>query len=123
MDPFFDDIKNDILTVGVLWDENDFNKHYDAIICTDVLEHIPTEKVKLVLTNFYRCTKTLCYLCVSLLPNVFGPKIVGKQLHLTVEKPDWWITQIKEVGFTNMHHLVEKDSDGHQAWLHVFLFK
>jgi SAM-dependent methyltransferase len=37
LDPFFDKIKNDILTVGVLWNKEDFNKEYDAIICCDVL--------------------------------------------------------------------------------------
>jgi SAM-dependent methyltransferase len=123
LDPFFDNIKNDILTVGVLWDEKDFNRKYDAIICTDVLEHIPTEKVKLVLENFYRCTKIFCYFSIALLPDGFGPKIIGQHLHLTVKESDWWITQIKEAGFGNPQHVIEKHPDGYETWLHVFLFK
>lgn len=123
LDPFFDNIKNDILTVGVLWDEKDFNRKYDAIICTDVLEHIPTEKVKLVLDNFYRCTKTFCYLSIALLPDGFGPEIIGQPLHLTVKEPNWWITQIKEAGFGNPQHVTEKHPDGYEIWLHVFLRK
>ncbi len=123
LDPFFDKIKNDILTVGVLWNAEDFNKEYDAIICSDVLEHIPTEKVGLVLDNFYRCTKIFCYLSIALLPDDFGPKIIGQPLHLTVKEPNWWITQIEKAGFKNPQHITEKHPNGYETWLHVFLHK
>jgi len=123
LDRFFDKTKNDILTVGALWNKEDFNKEYDAIICCDVLEHIPTEKVELVLDNFYRCAKIFCYLSIALVPDNFGPKIIGKPLHLTVKEPDWWISQIKKAGFNNPQHITEKDRNEREIWLHVFLFK
>ena len=123
LDPFFDEIKNDILTVGVLWNKEDFNKEYDAIICCDVLEHIPTEKVELVLDNFYCCTKTFCYLAIALQDDYFGPRIVGKPLHLTVKEPNWWISKIKNAGFNNPRYVTEKDHNGHEIWIHVFLYK
>ncbi len=123
LDPFFDKIKNDILTIGVLWDEKDFNKKYDAIICADVLEHIPTEKVKLVLDNLCRCTKIFCYLSIALFPDDFGPMIVGQPLHLTLKEPNWWITQIQKAGFINLRHITEKHPNGTEIWLHVLLFK
>ena len=123
LDPFFDEIKNDILTVGVLWNKEDFNKEYDAIICCDVLEHIPTEKVELVLDNFYCCTKTFCYLAIALQDDYFGPRIVGTPLHLTVKEPDWWISKIKNAGFNNPRYVTEKDHNGHEIWIHVFLYK
>jgi SAM-dependent methyltransferase len=123
LDPFFDDIKNEILTVGVLWNKEDFNKEYDAIICCDVLEHIPTEKIDAVLDNFYRRTKILCYLSIALQQDYFGPKIIGKPLHLTVEKPDWWLAKIKKTGFSPLKHFTEKTPDGIETWLHVFLVK
>ena len=123
LDSFFDEMKNDILTVGVLWNGKDFNKEYDAIICSDVLEHIPTEKVELVLGNLYRCTRIFCYVSIALLPDDFGPKIIGQPLHLTVKEPDWWITQIKKAGFKNPQYFTEKRPDGYETWLHVFLHK
>lgn len=123
LDTFFDKTRNYVLTVGVLWDRKDFDKKYDAIICADVLEHIPTEKVELVLDNFYRCTKTFCYLSIALLPDDFGPMIIGQPLHLTIKEPSWWITQIKKAGFENPQHITEKHTNGQETWLHVFLFK
>jgi len=123
LDPFFDEIKNDILTVGVLWNKEDFNKEYDAIICCDVLEHIPTEKVELVLGNFYCCTKTFCYLAIALQDDCFGPRIVGKPLHLTVKEPNWWISKIKKAGFNDPRYVTEKDRNGHEIWIHIFLYK
>ena len=123
LDPFFDKIKNEILTIGVLQNEKDFNKKYDAIICADVLEHIPTEKVKLVLDNLYRCTKIFCYLSIALFPDDFGPMIIGQPLHLTLKEPNWWITQIQKAGFTNLRHITEKHPNGIETWLHVLLFK
>jgi len=123
LDPSFDETKNDILTVGVLWNAEDFNKEYDAIICSDVLEHIPTEKVGLVLGNLYRCTKVFCYISIALLPDDFGPKIIGQPLHLTVKEPNWWVDQIEKAGFKNPRYFTEKHPDGHETWLHVFLRK
>ena len=123
LDYFFDEIKNDILTVGVLWDREDFNKEYDAIICCDVLEHIPTEKVELVLDNFYRCTKIFCYLSIALQHDCFGPEIIGRPLHLTVKEPNWWLSKIREAGFNNLRYFTEEDPKGIEIWLHIFLFK
>jgi SAM-dependent methyltransferase len=123
LDPFFDKMKKDILTVGVLWDKQDFNKEYDAIICCDVLEHIPTEKIDLVLENFYRCSKILCYFSIALQDDDFGLPTIGTQLHLTVKKPDWWIEQIKKAGFKEPRYFTEKTPEGTETWLHVILAK
>ncbi len=123
LDPFFDKMKNDILTVGVLWKQEDFNKEYDAIICCDVLEHIPTEKVELVLDNFYRCTKTICYLSIALQHDFFGPKIVGRPLHLTVREAKWWMSKVEKAGFSVPRYFTEKDPDGRDSWVHMFLLK
>ena len=122
LDSYFDD-KDDILTVGVLWDSTDFYKTYDAIICTDVLEHIPTEKMASVLSNFYSCTRRFCYLAIALFPDGFGPKLLGESLHLTVKEPGWWLEQIKNAGFEKVHSVTEKHTSGQDMWLHVFIFK
>ncbi|MCK5707615.1 MAG: class I SAM-dependent methyltransferase [Candidatus Aureabacteria bacterium] len=123
LDPYFNNIKDDILTLGVLWNPDDFNKKYDAIICTDVLEHIPTNKISQVLNNLFRCTNTFCYLAIALFQDGFGPEILGESLHLTVKEPAWWLEQIKNAGFKEIHPLTEKHTSGADVWLHVFLLK
>ena len=51
LDPCFADIKDRVLTIGCLWNPDDFKQVYDAVICCDVMEHIPTERVPAVLAN------------------------------------------------------------------------
>lgn len=122
LDPWFDGVKEEILTVGVLWDPADFDKEYDAVLCTDVMEHIPTDKVPLVLANFHRCARKLCYLAIALFPDGFGPELVGEPLHLTVREPEWWLQQIRDAGFGQVHSVTEKHASGKAMWLHVFSF-
>jgi tetratricopeptide (TPR) repeat protein/2-polyprenyl-3-methyl-5-hydroxy-6-metoxy-1,4-benzoquinol methylase len=120
LDPFFDDIKQEILTVGCLWDAADFCEEYDAIICTDVLEHIPPEHVAAVLRNLRQCTRKICYLAIALFADSFGPMLLGEPLHLTVETPEWWLQQITSAGFAVHGKYVEKTADGRPIWLHTF---
>ena len=42
--PIFDD-RRELLTVGCLWQAADFRGVFDAVVCTDVLEHIPPRHV------------------------------------------------------------------------------
>lgn len=120
LDPFFDDLKDEILSIGCLWNPDDMPGEYDAVICTDVLEHIPTEHVPAVLSNLKQCTKKTCYLAIALFPDGFGPKLLGQPLHLTVEEPQWWYSRIAMAGFRIQNYAVEKHSSGQNLWLHVF---
>lgn len=121
LDPFFDDIKNDVLTVGCLWNADEMPGEYDAVICTDVLEHVPTERVPDVLANLRRCTRKFAYLAIALFPDGFGPKLLGEPLHLTVQPPNWWFAKLGIAGFRIEGHAVERDANGTDLWLHVFL--
>jgi SAM-dependent methyltransferase len=123
LDPYFDDIKDKLLKIGVLWDINDFNEEYDAILCTDVLEHIPPEKIPLVLKNLFTCSRKFCFLGIALIPDSCGPGLVGEPLHLTVKPAIWWLKQIKSSGFADIRYLVDKDESDRDFWLHVFLLK
>ena len=121
LDPFFRDIQDEILKVGCLWDPHDFCDEYDAIICTDVMEHIPTEYVPAVLSNFRRCTRKLCYLVIALTPDNFGPHVLGQPLHLTVKEPEWWMAAFLEAGFKIEFLGVNRMKTGENAWLQAFL--
>jgi len=120
LDSFFDDLRDEILTVGCLWNRDDFPGQYDAVICTDVMEHIPTEHVPAVLSNLRHSTKKLCYLAVALFADGFGPQLVGEPLHLTVKPPNWWFAQIGIAGFQIHSQAVERTPAGEDLWLHVF---
>ena len=82
----------DRFRVGCLWDDHDYV--VDAVICTDVLEHIPEEKVPAVMRN-------LCawgdhgFLNIAMFHDSFGQQI-GETLHLTVKPKEWWMPLLPE---------------------------
>ena len=63
--------------------------------CTDVMEHIPSNKIDLVLENIASiCTKGV-YFQIALRPDNMGPQILGEPLHLTVRSANWWAKKIR----------------------------
>jgi len=120
LDPFFDNIKSEILTTGCLWKKEDMTDRYDAVICTDVLEHIPTHHVPQVLENLRESATRFIFLGIALFHDNFGDSLVGEPLHLTVESPDWWTSQLSAAGYKNMHTFIENNpKTGEGIWLFV----
>lgn len=71
-----------------LWDlPRDVGVH-DYGFCADVMEHIPTKKVSLVLENISKVSKTV-YFQIANFECHEGDKI-GEHLHLTVKPYPWW---------------------------------
>ena len=72
---------------------------YDGVICTDTLEHIPTNKVKAVIDNIQRLAPH-GYIAIGLNKEKLNP--TGKPLHLTLKPASWWNEMITfaEVGKT-----------------------
>jgi SAM-dependent methyltransferase len=62
-------------------------------LCTDVLEHIPTEDVGSVVKNIMEAAKTV-YFQISTVPDIAGSLVAnasfGAYLHLTVKPHAWW---------------------------------
>jgi len=82
--------KDEILTIGTLWDSTLFAENsFDAVVCTDVLEHIHEKHIESVMNNLRLWTKRFLFLQVALYDDVFGAK-VGAPLHLTVKPKSWW---------------------------------
>lgn len=121
LDPFFDGIRDEVLTVGCLWKLADYGRAYDGVICTDVMEHIPTERVSQTLRNLRMCTKKAGYLGIALFPDDYGKRILGEPLHLTVKEAEWWIAEIQQAGFQVSQHGVETTQHGQPMWLHTLL--
>lgn len=71
---------------GCLWDLPDIRADWGY--CTDVMEHIPTEKVGDVLRNISERVKG-CYFAISTRDDSLG-WIAGKKLHLSILMPEQW---------------------------------
>lgn len=66
----------------------------DHGFCTDVMEHIPEDKVSAVLSGIAVRVKD-CYFNISTQPDVMGATI-GRKLHLTVKPVSWWSAELRK---------------------------
>lgn len=120
LDPWFATHAPGILTTGCLWEPGSLPSPNDAVVCTDVMEHIPTEQVPAVLRNLRSAATKVVFFGIALFPDAFGPKVIGAPLHLTVQPPDWWHQQIAAAGMTVISSAVLKNSAQEPMWLYVF---
>ena len=93
-----DEVKAEIgdrLIVGNLWEPLDLPKAPEGF-CTDVMEHIPTDKVDAVLKNIMGLTDR-CFFQICLKEDHFG-EVLGEHLHLTVKPFTWWRDKLKKFG-------------------------
>ena len=91
------------LKVGNLWAPGELGGPFDAVICTDVMEHIPEEHVKAVLVNLRQAASKMVLLSICLKEDNFGPHVIGEHLHHTVHGADWWMQQLEEAGYGDVH--------------------
>jgi hypothetical protein len=93
----------------------------DLVVCTDVLEHVEPECLNAVLADLKRLTLKGCYLSIATRPsNKRLPD--GRNAHLIVESPIWWIGRCLDAGWTVLgaqigrrkHTEIER---GVQLWL------
>ncbi len=74
-----------------------YEAHYDGVITTDVLEHIPEEDIAWVLDELFAHAERFvyavaaCYPAKKLLPD-------GTNAHCTLQEPEWWQGQMRQVG-------------------------
>jgi hypothetical protein len=73
--------------------------HYG--ICCDVMEHIPTEDVPVVLDNITAAADNV-FFQISTEPDHMGA-LIDEPLHLTVQPHDWWYTQLSQFGYVTWH--------------------
>lgn len=75
------------LIVANLWEPMDLPKAPEGY-CTDVMEHIPEEKVDAVIANTLNlCERVFFHICLR--EDHFGSEL-GEHLHLTVKPFAWW---------------------------------
>lgn len=64
--------------------------------CTDVMEHIPPDKVGRVLVNILMAAEHV-FFGIATEPDSCG-KMIGETLHLTVQPYEWWLEQFTKLG-------------------------
>ena len=69
----------------------------DAVYCTDVLEHIPTQFTMLAVSHMLAVAQRGVLITVSLHADAFGV-LIGQPLHRTVESFGWWRDSLREIG-------------------------
>jgi len=100
--------------------QNTKYKVFDAVICTDVLEHIKTESIPTVLENLNNWCSKSAFLSIALFEDSFGPKLIKKPLHLTVKPMEWWIQKVTDSGFLITNSFIKSD-DNNKEWLNMFI--
>src|SRR5262245_3382513 len=84
--------------------------------CSDVMEHIPPDKVDRVLTNILLAAQSVWFSISTEMDNCGG--LIGETLHLTVRPFSWWEEQFKTLDCQIIH---AQESDGYahfyvRAW-------
>lgn len=114
----FTDNSRDIQAMVLPFLQHDLSKPFTTTVfskygyCTDVMEHIPPEQVKQVITNIMN-TSEVVFFNISTIPDVCG-ELIGQELHLTVKPHAWWMDLFKE-----LEYKVTWDEEGNIASLFV----
>ncbi|MCP5087444.1 MAG: DUF115 domain-containing protein [Rhodobacteraceae bacterium] len=58
-------------------------------LCTDVMEHIPTDKVDQVIQNIMASAETV-FFQISTVKDIYGD-VIGHRLHNTIRPHEWWV--------------------------------
>jgi 2-polyprenyl-3-methyl-5-hydroxy-6-metoxy-1,4-benzoquinol methylase len=83
----------------------------DLVTCTDVLEHVEPEKLDAVLAHLRALTLKAAYLVISTQRSHKNLRD-GRNAHLIVESPDWWLDKIRAAGFWLNSRFIRSNEDG-----------
>lgn len=83
----------------------------DLVVCTDVLEHVEPECLAAVLQHQFRVALRAGYFCISCQPS-HKDLPDGRNAHLIVEPPEFWMRSLREVGWEVVTRLDRFNSEG-----------
>lgn len=70
----------------------------DLVVCTDVLEHVEPEHVVTTLADLRHLALRGLYAVISCgAANLILTD--GRNAHLTIQPPEWWLDQLRDAGF------------------------
>lgn len=86
------------LVTGCLWSPPSELAPSDYAFCTDVLEHLPPNKVDLALQHICERTRKAAFIQVCIAPDTAGRKMdPPMKLHLSVFPPHVWTDKLKQL--------------------------
>lgn len=74
--------------------EKEINIRAEYGFCCDVLEHIPPDKLDLVMSNILRASQHV-FFSIATFEDVWG-ELINEKLHLIVQGYEWWLEQFKK---------------------------
>lgn len=86
-------------------------KFASVVTCTDVLEHIEPELIDNVLMHIFSLAQAMIFLCISTQP-AHKTLSDGRNAHLIIESPDWWISKIVREGWKIQSQFIRYNIDG-----------
>lgn len=85
-------------------------KPCDLVVCTDVLEHVEPDKLEAVEDHLFRIAGLGAFLVIATrTANAVLPD--GRNAHLIVQPPAWWIDRINRKGWTVDHVQIREGRD------------
>lgn len=85
-------------------------KPTDIVVCTDVLEHVEPDKLDAVLSHIERLARDAALIVISTRPaNAILPD--GRNAHLIVETPDWWLERLMRNDAWTIHHAAKHEKE------------
>lgn len=82
-------------------------------LCTDVLEHIPTSDVDVVIENIMAASDNV-FFQISLVEDNCGA-LIGRPLHLTVKPFQWWVDKFCALGY----EIAYQEDQGNSAIFYI----
>jgi len=78
---------------------------FDAVICTDVLEHVPEEDISWVLDELFSYANKFMFCTIAMYPAM---KILpnGENAHITLKDPGWWANKLEEASVRCNHEII-----------------
>lgn len=83
-----------------LWDLPEGFEPGEWAFCTDVMEHVPEEKVDAVLESIMSHTTKGAFFQIATYEDGHFLKVAGEPLHLTVKEGQWWLNKLSKYGRT-----------------------
>ena len=105
---------------GCIWEDLGKVPKHHAVFCTDLMEHLPTDRVHDSLVAMREVCTHGVFLGIALFADGFGPKLLGTPLHLTVKPYQWWLAEIASAGLDVTYFAVDNRGPG---WFYCFAQK